>query len=120
MVITSSNEQNQQEALALFRALLADMALVEQANMQSDWTEPVLSPVQEEGKEIRYRVSSQDLVNYQEYAENIRIWHNTGLGFDAEDMLYDMMYRYLAGNMTGAEYLQALDEKCSIMLLERE
>lgn len=112
--------QNQQDALMLLRALLADMPLTEQANMQAGWTEPIVDPVQEEGKDIKYLVSSQGLACYQGYAGNVRIWHDSGLGFDGEEMLSDLRSRYLAGNMTGPEFLQALDEKWSMMLLERE
>ena len=105
----------------LLRALLADMPLSEQANMQAGWTEPIVAPIQEDNNgKIEYLVSPQDLARYQEYAESVRIWHDSGLGFDGEEMLSDLRSRYLAGNMTGPEFLQALDEKWSMMLLERE
>lgn len=112
--------QNQEEALLLLRALLADMPPEEQANMLAGWTEPILDPEQEEGKEPKYLVSSQALACYQEYAGNVRIWHDNGLGFDGEAVLTDLTSRYLAGNMSAQEFLQALDEKWSMMLLERE
>ncbi len=112
--------QNHEEALMLLRILLEDMPLTEQANMQAGWTEPIVDPVQEEGKDIKYLVSPQGLACYQGYVGSVRIWHDSGLGFDGEEMLSDLRSRYLAGNMTGPEFLQALDEKWSMMLLERE
>ena len=50
----------------------------------------------------------------------MRIDHDDGLGFDGEHLLVDLVTRYLAGNLTAGEFLDTLDQRWSMMLLEKQ
>lgn len=120
VAIINPHTRHPQAARLLLKALWADLPETMQANLLADWDTPILDENQEEGKPPKYLVSPEDLAVYQSYAPLVRVWHNTGLGFAGEDLLMDLVTRYLAGNLTAGEFLDTLDERWSMMLLEKQ
>lgn len=120
VAIINPHTRHPQAARLLLKALWADLPETMQANLLADWDTPILDENQEEGKPPKYLVSPEDLAVYQSYAPLVRIDHDDGLGFDGEDLLVDLASRYLAGNLTAEEFLDTLDERWSIMLLEKQ
>lgn len=102
------------------KAIWANLPQTLQADLRTDWDMPILEESPRTGAAPKYRVSPEDLAVYQSYASNVRIWHNTGLGFDGESLLVELVNRYLAGNLTAEELLDTLDERWSMMLLEKQ
>lgn len=120
VAIINPHTRHPQAARLLLKALWADLPETMQANLLADWDTPILDENQEEGKPPKYLVSPEDLAVYQSYAPLVRIDHDDGLGFDGEDLLVDLASRYLAGNLTAEEFLDTLDERWSMMLLEKQ
>lgn len=120
VAIINPHSRHPQAARLLLKALWADLPETMQANLLADWDTPILDENQEEGKPPKYLVSPEDLAVYQSYAPLVRIDHDDGLGFDGEDLLVDLASRYLAGNLTAEEFLDTLDERWSMMLLEKQ
>ena len=120
VAIINPHSRHPQAARLLLKALWADLPETMQANLLADWDTPILDENQEEGKPPKYLVSPEDLAVYQSYAPLVRIDHDDGLGFDGEDLLVDLASRYLAGNLTAGEFLDTLDERWSMMLLEKQ
>ena len=120
VAIINPHTRHPQAARLLLKALWADLPETMQANLLADWDTPILDENQEEGKPPKYLVSPEDLAVYQSYAPLVRIDHDDGLGFDGEDLLVDLASRYLAGNLTAGEFLDTLDERWSMMLLEKQ
>lgn len=120
VAIINPHTRHPQAARLLLKALWADLPETMQANLLADWDTPILDENQEEGKPPEYLISPEDLAVYQSYAPLVRIWHNTGLGFDGEHLLVDLVTRYLAGNLTAGEFLDTLDQRWSMMLLEKQ
>lgn len=120
VAIINPHTRHPQAARLLLKALWADLPETMQANLLADWDTPILDENQEEGKPPEYLVSPEDLAVYQSYAPLVRIDHDDGLGFDGEDLLVDLASRYLAGNLTAEEFLDTLDERWSMMLLEKQ
>lgn len=120
VAIINPHSRHPQAARLLLKALWADLPETMQANLLADWDTPILDENQEEGKPPKYLVSPEDLAVYQSYAPLVRIDHDDGLGFDGEHLLVDLVTRYLAGNLTAEEFLDTLDERWSMMLLEKQ
>ena len=120
VVIINPHTRHPQAARLLLKALWANLPETMQANLLADWDTPILDENQEEGKPPEYLVSPEDLAVYQSYAPLVHIDHDDGLGFDGEDLLVDLASRYLAGNLTAGEFLDTLDERWSMMLLEKQ
>ena len=120
VAIINPHTRHPQAARLLLKALWADLPETMQANLLADLDTPILDENQEEGKPPKYLVSPEDLAVYQSYAPLVRIDHDDGLGFDGEDLLVDLASRYLAGNLTAEEFLDTLDERWSMMLLEKQ
>ena len=120
VAIINPHTRHPQAARLLLKALWADLPETMQANLLADWDTPILDENQEEGKPPEYLISPEDLAVYQSYAPLVRIDHDDGLGFDGEDLLVDLASRYLAGNLTAGEFLDTLDERWSMMLLEKQ
>ena len=120
VAIINPHTRHPQAARLLLKALWADLPETMQANLLADWDTPILDENQEEGKPPEYLVSPEDLAVYQSYAPLVHIDHDDGLGFDGEDLLVDLASRYLAGNLTAGEFLDTLDERWSMMLLEKQ
>ena len=120
VAIINPHTRHPQAARLLLKALWADLPETMQANLLADWDTPILDENQEEGKPPKYLVSPEDLAVYQSYAPLVRIDHDDGLGFDGKDLLVDLASRYLAGNLTAEEFLDTLDERWSMMLLEKQ
>ena len=120
VAIINPHTRHPQAARLLLKALWADLPETMQANLLADWDTPILDENQEEGKPPKYLVSPEDLAVYQSYAPLVRIDHDDGLGFDGEHLLVDLVTRYLAGNLTAGEFLDTLDQRWSMMLLEKQ
>ena len=120
VAIINPHSRHPQAARLLLKALWADLPETMQANLLADWDTPLWAEPLEEGKPPKYLVSPEDLAVYQSYAPLVRIDHDDGLGFDGEDLLVDLASRYLAGNLTAEEFLDTLDERWSMMLLEKQ
>ena len=120
VAIINPHSRHPQAARLLLKALWADLPETMQANLLADWDTPLWAEPLEEGKPPKYLVSPEDLAVYQSYAPLVRIDHDDGLGFDGEDLLVDLASRYLAGNLTAGEFLDTLDERWSMMLLEKQ
>ena len=120
VAIINPHTRHPQAARLLLKALWANMPETMQANLLADWDTPILDENQEEGKPPKYLVSPEDLAVYQSYAPLVHIDHDDGLGFAGEDLLVDLASRYLAGNLTAGEFLDTLDERWSMMLLEKQ
>ena len=120
VAIINPHTRHPQAARLLLKALWADLPETMQANLLADWDTPLWAEPLEEGKPPEYLVSPEDLAVYQSYAPLVRVWHNTGLGFAGEDLLMDLVTRYLAGNLTAGEFLDTLDQRWSMMLLEKQ
>lgn len=120
VAIINPHSRHPQAARLLLKALWADLPETMQANLLADWDTPLWAEPLEEGKPPEYLISPEDLAVYQSYAPLVRIDHDDGLGFDGEDLLVDLASRYLAGNLTAEEFLDTLDERWSMMLLEKQ
>lgn len=120
VAIINPHSRHPQAARLLLKALWADLPETMQANLLADWDTPLWAEPLEEGKPPEYLISPEDLAVYQSYAPLVRIDHDDGLGFDGEDLLVDLASRYLAGNLTAGEFLDTLDERWSMMLLEKQ
>lgn len=120
VAIINPHTRHPQAARLLLKALWADLPETMQANLLADWDTPLWAEPLEEGKPPEYLISPEDLAVYQSYAPLVRIDHDDGLGFDGEDLLVDLASRYLAGNLTAGEFLDTLDERWSMMLLEKQ
>ena len=120
VAIINPHTRHPQAARLLLKALWANMPETMQASLLADWDTPLWAEPLEEGKPPEYLVSPEDLAVYQSYAPLVRIDHDDGLGFDGEDLLVDLVTRYLAGNLTAGEFLDTLDQRWSMMLLEKQ
>ena len=120
VAIINPHTRHPQAARLLLKALWADLPETMQANLLADWDTPLWAEALEEGKPPEYLVSPEDLAVYQSYAPLVRIDHDDGLGFDGEHLLVDLVTRYLAGNLTAGEFLDTLDQRWSMMLLEKQ